>query len=597
MNIDPTSSIPLVCGLALSCGITTAIARPLAPSSVTVRANSPVQVTVSFFQSPIVVDQYRGLINWEVEKWVNGRRLAHQEEARLSATVNAGMTREQHGNGGPIEFAVPGLRPQTEYCFRIWAREGGGTRSDHPSDRACAVTPPHPPLAPLDAKAQLRTIADRVPTVSWSAPDMSDFRGIDRYTIERQSPPGPNRPWIPEKTVSGGANGGPQSMSVGLAHTTTTGAIDPQQTHVYRICAVNQGGKTCAEPVALERLAPGPQQAAQSGSAARVATAAAPSVDGPLRAPSNATSTTTAPAGDADGGYAARTTSRTALSTRIAVAQPTPTPPAATQPTATPAPPLLPDPSKLGSPIPPGDTSGLLRAPTVLARPSDGLQTTTDVPTQRGSTSAAGTATAAAAAAPAVPATSPPAAVPAAAPRIVLPAPDSRVAAGQLRLQVLPAAGAPPREAQVEFRWVSALPGHTAPPPERHPVQPAWALPLQHLAQGAIVPPAVGPTKSGRWQVRVRALGEPAGPWSTPVAFDFVAAQDLASAGSSPSARARAGERTRPSLEQRSLNPQPLPPKQAQAKGLDRTSQDLERRSLNPQPLPPRSAFNRQPQP
>jgi hypothetical protein len=241
-------------------------------------------------------------------------------------------------------------------------------------------------------------------------------------------------------------------------------------------------------------------------------------------------------------------------------------------------------------------------------RPSDGVPTTTDVPTQRGSTSAAGTAAAASGAAAAAPATppptptpptaTPPAATPptatpptptppaaAAAPRIVLPAVQSRVAAGQLRVQVVPAGSATPREAQVEFRWVSALPGHMAPPPERSPVQPVWTLPMQHLAQGAVVPPAVGPTKTGRWQVRVRAVGEPAAAWSAPVVFDFVANARV-------DARARAGDE----LARRGLNPQPLPPKQAQAKSLDRTREELERRGLNPQPLPPRSAFDRQQQ-
>jgi hypothetical protein len=155
-------------------------------------------------------------------------------------------------------------------------------------------------------------------------------------------------------------------------------------------------------------------------------------------------------------------------------------------------------------------------------------------------------------------------------------------------MQVVPPAGAPPREAQVEFRWVSAIPGHVAPPPERNPVQPAWTLPMQHLAQGASVPPAVGPTKSGRWHVRVRALGEPAGAWSAPVVFDYLAA-DLAQAGNGPPPQAKASDRSRQALEQRGLNPQPLPPRDA----------ELQRRGLNPQPLPPkelnspRSAFER----
>jgi hypothetical protein len=256
----------------------------------------------------------------------------------------------------------------------------------------------------------------------------------------------------------------------------------------------------------------------------------------------------------------------------------------------------IPDPSKVGTPVVPGDSSGLLNSPTALTRPADGVQVTTDVPTQRGSTTAAGTAAAASSAAPAAPAAPPPSgalAAAAAAPRIVLPAVESRVSAGQLRVQVVPVSAAPPREAQVEFKWLSPIPGQVAPPPERNPVQPAWTLPMQHLAQGAVVPPAVGPTKSGRWQVRVRALGEPSAAWSAPVVFDFVAAPDLAQAGIGPPQQAKASERARQALQQRGLNPQPLPPRDA----------ELQRRGLNPQPLPPkesgapRSAFDRQQQP
>lgn len=295
LNTITTATVhhsPILCGLAMACVSALASDRPQAPTSVTVTAASPVQATVRFFQTPVRPRDLIHLVNWEVEQFINGLRTPHHEEAKLSAAVNANATASQHA-GGPVEFAVSGLAPQTEYCFRIWTRlqTRSGLRSDNPSDKACAVTPPYPPLAPLDAKAQLRAIGDRVPTVSWSAPDMSGWRGIDGYTIERQSPPGQNRPWIPEKTVSGGPNGSRQSATFGLAHTITTSAIDPQQTHVYRICAVNKGGKTCAEPVSLEKLAPGPQQAQQSSTAARVAAAATPSVAGPLRAPSTRTTT------------------------------------------------------------------------------------------------------------------------------------------------------------------------------------------------------------------------------------------------------------------------------------------------------------------
>ena len=260
----------VLCALALCCASASAADRPQAPSSVNVTASSPTRVLVRFFQPQL--GPKSTTLYFEIEQTIDGIRIPHHDEAKLSTELGPKI-----GYGeGARSFEVQGLTPQRTYCFRIWTRTGmpDRLRSDNPSALACATTPPYPPLAPLDAKAQLRSFAGRVPNVSWSAPDMSGWRGIDRYTVERQSPPGPNRPWIPEKTVSGGPNGGGQSTTFGIAHTITTSAIDPQQTHVYRICAVNQGGKTCAEPVALAKDTRGPQQAEQYSTAARIGAAA-----------------------------------------------------------------------------------------------------------------------------------------------------------------------------------------------------------------------------------------------------------------------------------------------------------------------------------
>jgi len=107
-----------------------------------------------------------------------------------------------------------------------------------------------PPLAPLDLRARMPATLDGAKAqilIEWNTPDQSRQRPVDSYTIERQSPPGPARPWLAEAVLPGPK--GSQSGSTRLAFQFKSSALDPRQQHAFRVCAVNGSGTTCAAPV------------------------------------------------------------------------------------------------------------------------------------------------------------------------------------------------------------------------------------------------------------------------------------------------------------------------------------------------------------
>jgi hypothetical protein len=233
----------LVTPLALAFGSD----RPGTPADVRARALGPTTIEVRFTNTA----RRDELVRYELELQANGVRASPAEEAARSA----GMHRSGTGDGWS-QFGGTTLRdliPETEYCFRFWSRlVDGDVRSELPSAWACARTPPYPPLAPLDFRVEWPVPGATAPRLSWSTPDQSSHRGISRFLIDRQSPPGPDRPWIFERAVPGPA--GEQSASTRLAFSVDGARIDPNIKHVYRLCAENDGGRTCAKP--LEAPAP-----------------------------------------------------------------------------------------------------------------------------------------------------------------------------------------------------------------------------------------------------------------------------------------------------------------------------------------------------
>jgi len=147
--------------------------------------------------------------------------------------------------GGRDGNTICKLEPDARYCMRVWTRYvDNDVRSAQPSALACANLPPAPPLAPLDVVVTL-ALNGKLAQLQWNTPDQSAHRRITRYEVERQSPPGPDRPTLPEGSVAG--PDGAQTTKTKLAFSFTTGELDPALKHGFRVCSVNGGGRTCAK--------------------------------------------------------------------------------------------------------------------------------------------------------------------------------------------------------------------------------------------------------------------------------------------------------------------------------------------------------------
>ena len=106
-------------------------------------------------------------------------------------------------------------------------------------------------------------------------------------------------------------------------------------------------------------------------------------------------------------------------------------------------------------------------------------------------------------------------------PRILTPSSGATVVVGQLLLKIQPPQlGAEP-VSELEFTWLDTPAG-----------QPRFAntipaIDTAKLTQGQYIDPKVTRLNYGRWQVRVRMIGQGAvaGPWSAPASFNLVVAQ------------------------------------------------------------------------
>jgi hypothetical protein len=243
----------LVAGLLMCAGAALAKDYPPSPIDPKVVALSPTSIDFVLHLPRWCPDSAR----FEIEETINGVRQSANQETQLSQSYSTTTdTNLRYVSGGrdcsaPYDFPLGGLTPETEYCFRAWTRTiGTGVRSLFASVWACARTPPHPPLAPLDVRAVVVSkLADSPPHISWSTPDQSNHRGIAHFIVERQSPPGANRPWIFEQDVAGPS--GAQSASTRLAFAIVGSKVDLGAKHVYRVCSVNDAARICAAPVEI----------------------------------------------------------------------------------------------------------------------------------------------------------------------------------------------------------------------------------------------------------------------------------------------------------------------------------------------------------
>ncbi len=221
--------------------------HPGTPNEVQVKPVSPASVRIQFHNTASSDECLR----FEFSTMMNDVVVAPADNPATEFPASPFCTHDKY-----VTRPLDSLQPETKYCFQVWARRhGDNMRSQQPSAWACATTPPYPPLAPLDVKAFMTSVAaSSPPRLSWNTPDQSNHRGIVRFTVERQTSPGPNRPWVSEGAVNGPA--GDQSASARLAFSFTASVIDPKVPQIYRVCAENDGGRTCAAPVALEVKAP-----------------------------------------------------------------------------------------------------------------------------------------------------------------------------------------------------------------------------------------------------------------------------------------------------------------------------------------------------
>jgi hypothetical protein len=174
-------------------------------------------------------------------------------EARLNdAPVNVQQPDGTSGTGagwlGSAGYVVRRLQPEQHYCFRVWSRYvDNDVRSERPSNWVCADTTAVPPLAPLDFTATF-VPGQRHAILHWNTPDQSGHRPVQFYEIERQSPPGPNRPILKEGRING--PNGEQSVTTRLNFMFKSSDIPLPGKHAFRVCSVNSGGRVCSAQVA-----------------------------------------------------------------------------------------------------------------------------------------------------------------------------------------------------------------------------------------------------------------------------------------------------------------------------------------------------------
>jgi hypothetical protein len=106
-------------------------------------------------------------------------------------------------------------------------------------------------------------------------------------------------------------------------------------------------------------------------------------------------------------------------------------------------------------------------------------------------------------------------------PRILSPTSGATVAVGFLLVKIQPPALGTEPVSELEFTWLDTPAG------QPRFVNTIPAIDTAKLTQGQYIDPKVTRLNYGRWEVRVRMIGQggAAGPWSTPASFNLVASQ------------------------------------------------------------------------
>lgn len=224
--------------MSLFAAVTSAVARdtPGTPIDVKAEVAGPDAIQLSWG----VTSRREEYVKFEVEARLNNSPVNVQQPDGTSGTGAAWLP--------TAGYTLRRLQPEQHYCFRVWSRYvDNDVRSAQPSEWACADTTAFPPLAPLDLKATYLP-GQRHVILNWNTPDQSGHRPIQAYEIERQSPPGPNRPTLTEGRVNG--PNGAQSVTTRLNFMFESSDIALPGNHAFRVCSVNSGGRVCSAQVA-----------------------------------------------------------------------------------------------------------------------------------------------------------------------------------------------------------------------------------------------------------------------------------------------------------------------------------------------------------
>jgi len=151
---------------------------------------------------------------------------------------------------GYFRTTIDQVEPLHHYCFRVWSRYYyNNVRSQLPSAWACADTAAFPPGQPLGLTASARQGFSQA-IVTWDVPDQSGYRPVDHFDIERQDIRGGGYPIVADGQIPG--PNGDQDASTRLAFKYTSSSIGDPSKVQFRVCSVNNGGRTCTDFVPVQ---------------------------------------------------------------------------------------------------------------------------------------------------------------------------------------------------------------------------------------------------------------------------------------------------------------------------------------------------------
>jgi len=228
-------TLSLVSMTFLASVIVEAHAAPPVPTAYGAQRIGPTAITVSWLTN---YSDTHAAIRFEIASEKNGTPI----ELHLSPLSVLGVSASNLQS-----YEIDNLDPDQHYCFRIFSRDEGDTRSDSPSAPMCANTTLNPPLAPISVVPQYDPMT-RVVSVSWSTPDQSNDAWVQYYEVERQDVSVANSQAVIEVQFHGPY--GRQDAKAPLDfYYKLPSRMDRIAGIVVRVCSINSGGRVCSQGV------------------------------------------------------------------------------------------------------------------------------------------------------------------------------------------------------------------------------------------------------------------------------------------------------------------------------------------------------------